>query len=185
MGGRLELIIGCMFSQKTTRMIERIRKHRFINKETLILTHGSDTRYGMNKIISHDLVHVDAYPMTTLMDIIDDKNDMYYKILNADSVFIEESQFFDDIGEFVRYLVDTLGKYVCVCGLDGDYKRMPFANVVNLIPFADDVIKCYALCQECRDGTRAAFTRRKNASSCRLEVGADDIYEPVCREHFV
>jgi thymidine kinase len=43
--GQIRLIIGPMFSGKSSLLISRVKRHMIANEECLILKHSSDTRY--------------------------------------------------------------------------------------------------------------------------------------------
>ena len=182
--GRLELIIGPMFSGKSSLLLSRIRKHRVLMRNVLILTHESDIRYGTNKIISHDLATVEAHPVGSLIGIQEAGHPLHALYTACQSIFIEEAQWFSDIEAFVDAAVNTAGKFVCVCGLDGDFNMQPFHNIVNMIPCAEDVTKCRALCKACNDGTEAAFTKCWVKPDGRKHVGGAESYAAVCRKHF-
>jgi thymidine kinase len=70
-------------------------------------------------------------------------------------------------------------------GLDGDFRRAPFGDVLRLIPHAEKVVKLSALCKRCRDGTPANFTMRLTKDKSQTVVGSADVYEAVCRKHFL
>jgi thymidine kinase len=54
--------------------------------------------------------------------------------------------------------VYLLGKLIIIAALDGTFQRKPFANVMELIPLAESVVKLSAVCMVCnRD---AAFSKR-------------------------
>ena len=55
MDSTLELIIGPMFSGKSTEIIKRVRLLKLINKKILILKPKVDNRYIEDKITSHNL----------------------------------------------------------------------------------------------------------------------------------
>lgn len=74
------------------------------------------------------------------------------------------------------------GKLVIVSALDATFERKAFGNIVNLLPIAETVTKLRAICLYCSG--LASFTRRKIASKEIQIIGADDIYEPVCRKCF-
>lgn len=174
----LELIIGCMFSGKSTEMIKRIRKYKLLEKQMLIVTHSSDMRYGTSAIISHDKIQEPAVSTQCLHELF--LYDVYEK---ATHIFIEEAQFFDDLFDFVKYAVEKDNKHIFVTGLDGNYKKEPFRQIVDLIPFADEVTKLSALCVLCKDGTKASFSKRITRSTEILLVGGSDSYISVCRKH--
>jgi thymidine kinase len=177
--GSLEMIIGCMFSGKSSALIHRIRQNQLLGRRMLLVTHASDTRYKEDAIYSHDRIHVDATSLTDLMMLL--PTDIYR---DAEVVFIEEAQFFPDLILFVKQAVDIDNKRVVLSGLDGDYDRKPFQQIVDLIPFAESVEKRSALCLKCNDGTPACFSKRKVWSGDRCLVGAGDLYVPVCRLHY-
>ena len=66
-------------------------------------------------------------------------------------------------------------------GLDGNYKREPFGQILKLIPHAESVVKLHALCMLCGDGTKASFTKRLTNESSQKLIGNTN-YIPVCRE---
>ena len=175
-----------MYSSKTKTLIRRIRgvKSIYPNVSCIVLTHEIDSRYAAKDyIVSHDLDKVDAVSTSQLVPFLYDAR--FHK---SHFVFIEEGQFFDDLVEFVKQAVEIHGKYVTVCGLDGDYKRNPFTNIVTLIPWADDVVKLKAKCSKC--GEYAPFSMKKtracsNESTNIIDVGGVEKYAPVCREHYV
>eukprot|EP00798_Chlamydomonas_sp_ICE-L_P019582 gene19582-26265_t len=183
MAGHLEIIVGPMFSGKSSMLLSRIRKHKVLGRRTLVINHESDTRYGSNKVITHDFSSEEAHPVASLMHVRDPCDDMYNLYETSQTIFIEEAQWFADLEEFVRVAVIIDHKFVCVCGLDGDYNMQPFQNVINLIPFAEEVTKCRALCRVCNDGTEASFTKCLVRPRGRQHVGGSELYAAVCRAH--
>ena len=78
-----------------------------------------------------------------------------------------------------------MDKVFIVAGLDGDYKREPFQNILNILPLCDKVDKLNAMCSVKKDGTPAIFSKRiSNTNTDLISVGGKDKYIPVCRECF-
>jgi thymidine kinase len=178
--GRIELIIGCMYSGKTSEMMRRIQMYKTLNVPVAIYTHSSDTRYAESgNICTHNRTCVAAYPVNQLTGI---RQLAEYK--KARVVFIEEAQFFADLFDTVMDCVDTDHKIVIISGLDGDFMMKPFEQIVRLIPCAETVTKLNALCKICGDGTPASFSKRIVHSQERELVGSDGVYEAVCRKHY-
>ena len=180
MSGHLEVIIGPMFSGKSSCLIGKIKKYKLLGKKIIVINHEKDTRYGTNKIITHDRTEYDAICLKNLSSIYN-----FDEFKDLDVIFIEEAQFFDDLYDFVKDCVDNHNKHVIVAGLDGDYRREPFTQVVNLIPLAEDIIKLKALCLYCNDGTEACFTKRLVNDDRRILVGTDVEHIPLCRKHYL
>lgn len=170
-----------MFSGKSSELIKRINKYKLLGKRVLVITHESDTRYSNGQfLVSHDLVKESAVSTSHLHSLL--LSEQYDA---ADVICIDEAQFFDDLYTFVVYGVDHDSKCMIVAGLDGNYKREPFQQVVNLIPFADDVMKTRALCLLCSDGTLASFSKKINQVSHEtIDVGGAEKYQSVCRHHY-
>ena len=111
------------------------------------------------------------------------KNDIRY--IKANVIIIEEAQFFSDLFNFVTNAADKDNKEVYVIGLDGDYLRQPFGDIVRLIPHAENIKKLKALCLRCNDGTEACFTKRIVKDNNQELVGSTDSYIAVCRKHYI
>jgi thymidine kinase len=177
--GKLELIIGCMFSGKSTELIKRIRKHKLIQSSILIITHKMDERYQRDCVITHDQLRENSQSRSELLSLLTTR-----EFEEAHVIFIEEAQFFDDLFEFCTTSVDLYKKHLIVTGLDGDFKRNPFGQILNLIPMADSVDRLTAICSLCKDGTLAIFSKRLVESEKLALVGGIDKYLPVCRMHY-
>ena len=178
--GRIELILGCMYSGKTTEMVRKINMYKTLNKPMVIYTHAMDTRYAESgKISTHDNTILQAIPKTHLSDIFET---LSYQ--TAEMIFIEEAQFFPDLFDTVVRAANEHNKTLIISGLDGDYLLQPFEQIIRLIPHAESVIKLNALCRKCGDGTPASFSKRIVSSVERQLVGSNGIYEAVCRKHY-
>ena len=177
----LELCIGPMFSGKSTFALAYIRRNRCIGKKVLCITSSLDTRYSSTPtLITHDKEMVHALSTDTLTSI---RAPADYEV--ATHIVIEEAQFFPDLKEFVLHSVEHDEKHVLCVGLDGDCRRRPFGQILELIPFCNSVNKRTALCKKCMDGTEAIFTSRNDDTEHAVEVGDASKYEAVCRKHYL
>lgn len=174
--GKIELIIGCMFSGKSTELIRRVRNYRQISKKILIINYIADIRYGINKIITHDQISEKASCISHLTSIL---NTEEYK--DADIIAINEGQFFNDLYEIVTHIADNTNKTIIIAGLDGDSNKDTFGDILKLIPNAEEVIKLSAYCKICNDGTIANFTKRICKSTDKIIIGGSDMFVPTCR----
>ena len=71
-------------------------------------------------------------------------------------------------------------KRVYIAGLDGDFTRKKFGQILDLIPMCDKVTKLTALCSLCKDGTQGIFSMRLTKETQQMVIGSDN-YLPVCR----
>ena len=178
--GHLTALIGCMFAQKTTELLRRIRRYKAIGHSVLVVNYAGDTRYGTNKIASHDVDTYDAICVKWLQDVAHLVESGTYQV-----VIIDEGQFFNDLYTFVTKWADKLPIHIVVAGLDGDSNRNPFGDMLRLIPHAEAVERLTAFCAECKDGTEAHYSKRISRTVEQVEIGGADRYIPVCRKHYV
>jgi thymidine kinase len=183
----LEVLIGPMFAGKSSALMSTIRRYEALGWNVFVLTHSSDTRYSETPhIVSHDRQTKPAHPCTLLTPMLE-----HCEYAESKLVVVEEGQFFPDLEDFVRRVVDKDKKHCVVVGLDGDAKRRPFGSMLNLIPLADKVEKLTALCKRCGDGTPALFSAAISAEAATAAVagavcvGAEERYAPLCRRHYL
>ena len=180
MPGSIKIIMGSMFSGKSTEVIRLINRYKLLGKDVLAINHSLDNRYDNNKIVSHDKEKQDCLSTDKLLPLLDTQ-----EFRDCDVIVIEEAQFFQDLYEFSTKSADLYNKNIVIAGLDGNYKREPFGDILKLIPHAESVIKLHALCMLCGDGTKASFTKRKCKNNTEILIGSTDEYLPVCRNHFL
>lgn len=177
----IEIILGCMFSGKSTELIRRISRFQSINKSVLCINHALDTRDDKECIKTHEGKTIPAIKTDNLRFIT--TTDLYKK---AEVIGIDEAQFFNGLVEFVEY-IEKQGKSLIICGLDGDYQRNPMGEILKCIPYADSVIKLKALDMIDRDGTPAIFTKRKNTinNTDQILIGGKEEYLAVSRKNYL
>jgi thymidine kinase len=176
MVGSVNVIIGCMFSGKTSELIKIARRNRIINKNVMVINYSDDLRYSdETKMMTHDHIGLDCISCRDLHEILN--NDLYP---NADIICINEGQFYNNLYNFCS--VASKEKHVYVCGLDGDYLQRPFGEMLRIIPIAENVERLSAFCKVCNDGTLAFFTKRITESNETILIGGEESYIPVCRK---
>ena len=173
--GSLTLIIGPMFSGKTSTIIELHRKYNFSKIPNIVINYAEDNRYSDTMLSTHDKIMVPCMNTLKLSDVMTQQT-----INNYDVFLINEGQFFDDIYDCVIQLVEKYNKTVYVCGLDGDFKRNGFSQIMKLIPLCDDIIKKKSICKGCEDGTNAIFSHRVSNEKQVKVIGSNN-YIPLCR----
>ena len=175
----LELILGPMFAGKTSRLI-KIYNHCNQNKIPIyVINHSFDKRYSENQLTTHDKISIPSINIQNLYDLFESD---YEKscIISSKVILINEGQFFNDLKNFVIELLEKYNKKVYVCGLDGDFKRHKFGELLDLIPYSDSIIKLKGNCNYCSN--EAIFTSRVNESTNQVVIGGTDIYVALCRQ---
>ena len=184
--GYLELFIGSMYSGKSTRLVDIYKQCKFCNIPVTVINHIIDKRYDNELLSTHDQVKIPCLQASELNDLWNnngyEKKDLWAHNAVRDSsvILINEGQFFPDLYDVV---VDMLNcnKKVYICGLDGDFERKKFGQILDLIPMCDKVTKLTSLCSQCKNGTPGIFSMRLTNETAQTVVGSDN-YIPVCRK---
>ena len=190
-GAYLEIAIGCMYSGKTSFLVELYKQYKFCGISVAVINHSIDNRYDNEMLSTHDKVKIPCIKTDKLMDLYAEYIDIEhptdsiprlqdkFKVMSSEVILINEGQFFTDLEEFVKLML-VKGKKIYVSGLDGDFERKKFGHILDLIPLCDKVTKLTSLCSLCKDGTRAIFSKRLTNETEQTVVGSDN-YIPVCR----
>ena len=176
-----ELVMGPMFSGKTTYAISYVQRQQSIGKKISIIKPNIDNRYSIqNVIITHNK---QSHPCL----IWDVSITMYVaqEMLNADCIVIEEAQFFTGLTSVVKSLLFVHKKHVLVVGLNGDASQNVFGELLNCIPFATKITSLSAFCSVCKDGTPAHYSKKTTGDMVddQIDVGGTDKYIAVCLKH--
>ena len=182
-GGRIDIIIGSMFSGKSTELIRRINRYKVLSKKILVINHKLDQRYSESSISTHSNMKLECISLQNLNDIKTNK-EFKKEYDNCEVLVIEEAQFFEDLYDVVVNAADNDNKIVIVAGLDGDSNREEFGDILKLIPKCDTVKKLHALCVKCKDGTCASFTKRLVKNDSQIYIGVSE-FIAVCRYHYL
>lgn len=170
--GWIEVICGSMFSGKTEELIRRLKRVKIANLKAEIFKPAIDTRYDVEKIVSHDTNFIHSTP-------VDSSQNILLLAQDVDVVGIDEAQFFDaEIANVCEQLA-LRGIRVIVAGLDMDYTGKPFGQMPNLLAVADYITKLHAICVRC--GNIANISYRKSSAEGQILLGEKDVYEPRCR----
>ena len=164
--GYLKIILGCMYSGKTSSLIRIYKYNKIAGIKTEVINYIDDNRYDPVKMSTHDGIKIDCLKFKNLNELFDKESDLIEK---TDSFIINEGQFFNDLYDVVNKLVNEYHKVVYVGGLDGDFKMKKFGQILDLIPISDSVEKLTAICSLCKK--KAAFTKRITKETVQTMIG--------------
>ena len=85
---RLEIIIGCMYSGKSTELMRRCLRYKAIGKNIVFVNHINDTRTD-NSIKTHEGTTYDAFKYLNLLQLANTVDLNKYGVIG-----IDEGQFF-------------------------------------------------------------------------------------------
>ena len=171
--GKIELILGPMFSGKSTRLIELMRKYVYKAKKTIMVKYYADQRYSeKSEVVTHDLIKYDSINCKLLRNSFD-------TLKQYDVIGIDEGQFFADLVEVCEELA-LMGKIILIAALNGDFRMEPFPVIQRIISKSDKIKLLKAYCFNCHKD--AKFSLRIVQSNETVLIGAGEAYKPACRE---
>ena len=174
----LELFVGCMYAGKTGKLVDIYRQSSFCNLKIMVINYAGDKRYSQTELSTHDKIMIPCIQTETLNHLYLDHKD---EINQADVILINEGQFFPDLYSWVSHLIDNSKKRIYICGLDGDFERRKFGQILDLIPLCDKITKLTALCSICKNGTPTIHSFRCTNEKGQKVIGSDN-YIPLCRK---
>ena len=177
--GRIELIVGPMFSGKSEELIRRLKRARIARQRVACYKPDIDLRYHRTAIASHSAQTHEAVTVATVAHL---RQALYSQLPEVEVIGIDEAQFFD--GSIIQLTTELvhLGKRILLAGLDTTFNAEPFGPIPALMAIADEVTKLSAVCMVC--GQPAIHTQRLGQSQELVLVGAAGLYEARCRTHF-
>ncbi len=193
--GKLKVILGNMFANKTGRLMHEIETLReFGRKKILVLKPDIDTRSGKclirdyhGRTMEADEVCV-SNPWSAFKTIRQKESEIGSKF---HLIAFDEVQFFPVDRGFFQVVDDLLagGYDVMAAGLALDFKREPFGCTLSLVGLCQGSHDCLWLTPLCaRCGKPAPLPQRiidgnpAPYNSPQVHVGGKETYEPRCYE---
>jgi len=201
----LHITIGPMYAGKTTKLMELYDKQHGIILDYNI---EQEEKCYRGYLINHNDVSLQCIKCTQLMDtlsvykvkhnfqlshdsisVFDNSidpilNKEFYSIhddiLYSKNIYINEAQFFPDLKQFVRKLLDD-DKHIYIFGLDGDFQQNKMGQIFDLIPFCDSIIKLNSKCKYC---CKYAIFSHRITNDKQQYLPNEDAYIPLCRTCF-
>ena len=162
----IEIILGPMYSGKTTRLMDMVEKAPglVVDFSLGLLEPGT--------LKNHDGRRVDCVTCHHLKYLDD--------ISLPSKVYINEAQFFPDLIDFIRTYETSVDLYLF--GLDGDYLREPFGQLQLAISYCDTVTKLHGRCHHCKGPS--SFSKRITQDTEQMLLD-EKAYVPVCRKCYL
>jgi len=170
--GGIQLILGPMFSGKSSELIKLIRRFNVKKQKTVVVKYSFDNRYSQEDVVStHDKFHYPAIKCVSLLEV--------KSILEEhDVIGIDEGQFFPDLLQVCEDLANK-GKNIVISALNANFKREAFESILHIFPKCEKIINLQSICYFCNED--APFTLRTVNNSEEILIGGIESYKPVCR----
>lgn len=180
----LDLMHGPMFSGKTSELIRKLSVYNELGLNILYVNHFNDNRSSANFSSHNPKValpnNVKSCKTSNLQEL---KTKKEFEAI--DVIGIDEAQFFNDLYVSVLEFIEKYNKRILVAGLDSDWKRQRFGQVLDLVPHAEETTKLYSFCVLCKSNNKikkAIYTKRLVNEKDTVIVGGKDKYIACCRE---
>lgn len=176
----IDLIIGPMYASKSTELVRRLNIYYELDMKVLYINSTKDERSTCD-FSTHNQTIKEIPFNTTKVAKLENIDVSAYNVIG-----IDEAQLFSNLKRTVLHWVEDLGKIVLVCGLNGDFRREPFGEIMDLIPLCDSIVKLTPFCISCKKDhgivRKAHFSKRIVDNDQIILIGAKESYIPVCRQ---
>ncbi len=170
--GLITLVTGCMFSGKTTRLLNHLSSQPA--GTAAAVRHINDDRYRRDAIVSHDGRTCPAQTIRAAAELRRWACVSELRLLVIDEVHFLDAQLVDVVDKLAQH-----GLNVMMAGLDLDSWGQPFRDIERLAQRATRHIKHQAVCARC--GCAADRTQRLTPIVRACMVGGAESYEPRCK----
>ena len=145
-GNYLKLIIGPMFSSKSSSLLSEINRYKYITDKILVINSVLDkerhsdmeiNNQGLGFMKTHDSK---TFPAIMLNNLEELKTNNFFnsKYNYADIIIIDEGQFYNDLHSFIKGELNGYNnKMFIVAGLSSDFNMEPIGDIIKLVPLAD------------------------------------------------
>lgn len=168
--GFIEMILGPMYSGKTTELLRRLTRLQIGGSRVILLRPNIDNR----GILTHDCL--DHKIQEQFVDTILDFKDFD----SVDVIGVDEGQFFKGLAKDVNHLAN-LGKIVIISGLHATSEAEPFPEIQACVPISESITKLNAVCTQC-GSQEGSFTFYKKGRKTEAVLVGEHEYTALCRE---
>ena len=172
--GRLIVITGPMYSEKSTTTESEYNKNTVFNKNRVWVKPNTDDRLN-NYTRTHNQREIPA------MTIDSQRPDLALsKLIEYDVIVFDEVQFFSERILYVIHQLLERGALVIANGLKLTAARNRFGVMHYLLAEADDIILLKSVCNICWGVDSASRTKSFNLNTPSVSTGGTDKYYVSC-----
>lgn len=185
---KLHFYYSAMNAGKSTTLLQSAHNYQERGMDVLLYTFGADNRYGEGKVASRIGLNAPATQFDAHFNLYEHAAAEIAKKPSIRCLLIDEAQFLNKAQ--VKQLVDVtlfLKRPVLAYGLRSDFRGEPFEGSQYLLAWAEDLNEIKTVCHCGRKATmniRVDEQGRAVQDGAQVEIGGNDRYVSVCREHF-
>ncbi len=185
---KLYFYYSAMNAGKSTALLQASYNYQERGMQTLLFAPAIDDRYKLGCISSRIGLNAEANLFTSKDNLLDQMEVFLKHKKELKCVLIDEAQFLTKAQAFqLTVIVDRLNIPVLCYGLRSDFRAEPFEGSLYLLIWADEINEIKTVCY-C--GRKAIMNIRFDAENHKItegkqiEIGGNERYVSVCRQHF-
>ena len=98
--GNLSICCGCMFSGKTSWLMQQYKKYSYIGKKITVVNYDQDQRYHNSLLSTHDKIMIPCIQAHKLKDV-------YQEMIESDVILINEGHAYEyDGGKKKKFVAE-------------------------------------------------------------------------------
>lgn len=184
---QLYFYYSAMNAGKSTSLLQSSYNYIERGMNAKVFTAQLDNRFGVGKVTSRIGIESDAILFNEKSDIFQQTNELLASE-QIHCILIDEAQFLSKQQVLqLTEIVDKLSIPVLAYGIRTDFLGETFTGSASLLAWADKLVELKTVCH-C--GKKANFIIRFDESGkavthgAQVQIGGNDVYESVCRQHF-
>jgi thymidine kinase len=184
---KLHFFYSTMNAGKSTSLLQSNHNYLESGLDTMIFLPNETSKLSKGRIVSRIGLKAKAIIANKDFNFIEYVKDNKTKQLSC--ILIDEAQFLTK--SQVRQLgqvADKLNYPVMCYGIRTDFRGELFEGSSELLAIADNLIELKTICSHCVRKATMVVRRDKEGKvvteGTKVVVGGNDIYTPVCRNHF-
>lgn len=184
---KLHFFYSTMNAGKSTSLLQSNHNYLESGLDTMIFLPNETSKLSKGRIVSRIGLKAKAIIANKDFNFIEYVKDKQTKQLSC--ILIDEAQFLTK--SQVRQLgqvADKLNYPVMCYGIRTDFRGELFEGSSELLALADNLIELKTICSHCVRKATMVVRRDKEGKvvteGTKVVVGGNDIYTPVCRNHF-
>ncbi len=185
---KLHFYYSAMNAGKSTTLLQSSYNYNERGMDTLAFTPAFDDRYEVGMITSRIGLEAAAITFDSNFDFFVFTATSIEENPNLRCILVDEAQFLsrEQVEQLVKITVE-LHRPVLAYGLRTDFQGEPFEGSKYLLSWAEDIVEIKTICH-C--GRKAVMNMRidekghKVIEGEQVEIGGNDRYIAVCREHY-
>jgi len=167
---------GTVCSAKTLNLLAVAHNYEAQGKHVIVMKPKLDTRFGEGVVASRAGLSAKAHVLLDSAKLPPIASD-------TSCVLVDEAQFlWPEAIDHLHAVAHSDGVPVICYGLRTDFRRQLFAASKRLLELADSIEEVKTTCYYCN--RKATFNQRLVPGEAQVALGGDDVYRPVCAEHY-